>query len=166
MIGIRFLYYCNKSEFAPVCFAYDIAVNQNLDQGAAAAYSSVKCSGKKCEKNPRYCRHLKSVLWYLGLIYSLEHKTRDALSHCVSHYFTDIKKMRWFWCKKCIRFKLDNMNTWCKLTFVKASQVKYLKHHFYFIDNSNIKKKHLWKNGLLMNNFLRGFHNFLRNLKD
>ena len=47
--------------------------------------------------------------------------------------------------------------------------------NFHFIDNSNIKKKHLWKDDLqlsrsgrdlLMNNFLRDINNFLRNLND
>ena len=48
-------------------------------------------------------------------------------------------------------------------------------HNFHFIDNSNIKKVYLWKDGLqlnrsgkdlLMNNFWQDINNFLRNLKD
>ena len=48
-------------------------------------------------------------------------------------------------------------------------------HNFHFIDNSNIKKKHLCKDDLHLNhsgknfptnNFLRDINNFLRNLKD
>ena len=49
-------------------------------------------------------------------------------------------------------------------------QVKYATNQFYFIDNSNIKKEHLWKDGLhlnrsgkdlLMNNILRSLNNIL-----
>ena len=49
-------------------------------------------------------------------------------------------------------------------------QVKYATNQFYFIDNSNIKKQHLWKDGLhlnrsgkdlLMNNILRSLNNIL-----
>ena len=45
---------------------------------------------------------------------------------------------------------------------------------FHFIDNSNIEKEHLWKDGLhlnrsgrdlLMNNFLRSLNNFLKKIK-
>ena len=48
-------------------------------------------------------------------------------------------------------------------------QDKCATHQFHFIDNSNIKKEHLWKDGLhlnrsgkdlLMNNFLRSLNNF------
>ena len=48
-------------------------------------------------------------------------------------------------------------------------QDKCATHQFRFIDNSNIKKEHLWKDGLhlnrsgkdlLMNNFLRSLNNF------
>ena len=48
-------------------------------------------------------------------------------------------------------------------------------HSFYFIDNSNIKKKHHWKNSLHLNrsgkdllttNLLQDINNILRNLKD
>ena len=48
-------------------------------------------------------------------------------------------------------------------------QDKYATHQFHFIDNSNIKKQHLWKDGLhlnrsgkdlLMNNFLCSLNNF------
>ena len=55
-------------------------------------------------------------------------------------------------------------------------QDKCATHQFHFIDNSNIKKEHLWKDGLhlnrpgkdlLMNNFLRSLNNFfLRKLKE
>ena len=47
-------------------------------------------------------------------------------------------------------------------------QVKYATNQFYFIDNSNTKKEHLWKDGLhlnrsgkdlLMNNILRSLNN-------
>ena len=57
----------------------------------------------------------------------------------------------------------------------KALKAKYLMHNFHFIDNSNIKKVYLWKDGLqlnrsgkdlLMNNFWQDINNFLRNLKD
>ena len=50
----------------------------------------------------------------------------------------------------------------------KILQVKYATNQFYFIDNSNIKKEHLWKDGLhlnrsgkdlLMNNILRSLNN-------
>ena len=49
-------------------------------------------------------------------------------------------------------------------------QVKYATNQFYFIDNSNIKKEHLWKDDLhlnrsgkdlLMNNILRSLNNIL-----
>ena len=48
-------------------------------------------------------------------------------------------------------------------------QDKCATHQFHFIDNSNIKKEHLWKDGLhlnrsgkdlSMNNFLRSLNNF------
>ena len=55
-------------------------------------------------------------------------------------------------------------------------QDKCTTHQFHFIDNSNIKKEHLWKDGLhlsrsgkdlLMNNFLLSLNNlFLRKLKE
>ena len=55
-------------------------------------------------------------------------------------------------------------------------QYKCATHQFHFIDNSNIKKEYLWKDGLrwnrsgkdlLMNNFLRSLKNFfLRKLKE
>ena len=57
----------------------------------------------------------------------------------------------------------------------KTLKAKCLMHNFHFIDNSNIKKEHLWKDGLYLNcsstdlqtnNFLRDINNFLRNLKD
>ena len=50
-------------------------------------------------------------------------------------------------------------------------QDKCATHQFHFIDNSNIKKEHLWKDGLhlnrpgkdlLMNNFLRSLNNFFK----
>ena len=56
----------------------------------------------------------------------------------------------------------------------KTLKARCLMHNFYFIDNSNIKKDHIWKDGLNLNrpgknfltsNFLRDINNFLRNLK-
>ena len=57
----------------------------------------------------------------------------------------------------------------------KTLKAKYLMHNFHFIDNSNIKKEHLWKDGLHLNRsgkdlltkiFLRDINKFLTNLKD
>ena len=57
----------------------------------------------------------------------------------------------------------------------RTLKAKCLIHNFHFIDNSNIKKEHLWKNSLylnrsgndlLTNNSLRNINNFLRNVKD
>ena len=56
----------------------------------------------------------------------------------------------------------------------KTLKAKCFMHNFHFIDNSNIKKEHLWKDGLhlnrsgkdlLTNNFLRDINNVLKNLK-
>ena len=53
----------------------------------------------------------------------------------------------------------------------KTLKAKYLMHNFHFIDNSNIKKEHLWKDGLDLNRsgkylltkyFLQNISNFLR----
>ena len=65
------------------------------------------------------------------------------------------------------------VNTRCSSAIVSAVnnilQDKCATHQFHFIDNSNIKKEHLWKDGLhlnrsgkdlLMNNFLRSLNNF------
>ena len=57
----------------------------------------------------------------------------------------------------------------------KTLTAKCLMHNFHFIENSNIKKEHIWKDGLHLNcsgkdwlssNFLRDINNLLRNLKD
>ena len=57
----------------------------------------------------------------------------------------------------------------------KILQDKCAKQQFRFIDNSNIKKEHLWKYGLhlnwsdkdlLMNIFLQSLSKFLRKLKE
>ena len=86
--------------------------------------------------------------------------------------------------KECIVFTIKSVyissftvNTRRNSTFIsavkKALKAKCLIHNFHFIDNSNIKKEHLWKHDLHLNlsskdleekNFLRGI--FLRNLKD
>ena len=65
------------------------------------------------------------------------------------------------------------VNTRCSSAFISGSnkvlQDKRTMHQFYFIEKSNIKKEHLWKDGLclnrsgkdlLMNNFLQSFKNF------
>ena len=77
--------------------------------------------------------------------------------------------------KECDRFDLKDVfvssvtvNTRRSSAFINAVnnilQDKCATHQFHFIDNSNIKKEHLWKDGLhlnrsgkdlLMNNFLR-----------
>ena len=53
-------------------------------------------------------------------------------------------------------------------------QGKCAMHQFRFIGNLNVKKEHLWKDGLhmnwsgknlLMNNFLQSLHNFLKKIK-
>ena len=53
-------------------------------------------------------------------------------------------------------------------------QDKCATNQFHFIDNSNVKKEYLWKDGLhqnrsgkdlLINNFLRSLNNFLRKIK-
>ena len=64
-------------------------------------------------------------------------------------------------------------NTRCSFAFISAVnnilKDKCAKYQFHFIDNSNIKKKHLWKDDLhlnrsgkdlLINNFLRSLNNF------
>ena len=63
-------------------------------------------------------------------------------------------------------------NTRCSSAFISAVnnilKDKCATYQFHFIDNSNIKKKHLWKDDLhlnrsgkdlLMNNFLRSLNN-------
>ena len=84
--------------------------------------------------------------------------------------------------KECVRFGLKNVsvssvmvNTRRSSAFISAVnnilQDKCATHQFHFIDNSNIKKEHLWKDGLhlnrsgkdlLMNNFLRSLNNFFK----
>ena len=89
--------------------------------------------------------------------------------------------------KECIRLGVKDafassvtVNTRRSSAFISAVnnilQDKCATHQFHFIDNSNIKKEHLWKDGLhlnrpgkdlLMNNFLRSLNNFfLRKLKE
>ena len=89
--------------------------------------------------------------------------------------------------KECVRFGVKDVlvssrtvNTRRSSAFISAVnnilQDKCATHQFHFIDNSNIKKEHLWKDGLhlnrsgkdlLMNNFLRSLNNFfLRKLKE
>ena len=72
------------------------------------------------------------------------------------------------------------VNTRCSSAFISAVnniiQDKSATHQFHFIEHSNIKKEHLWKDDLhlnrsgkdlLMNNFLRSLNNFfLRKLKE
>ena len=89
--------------------------------------------------------------------------------------------------KECVRLGVKDLlvssvtvNTRRSSAFVSAVnnilQVKCTTHQSHFIDNSNIKKEHLWKDGfhlnrsgkdLLINNFLRSLNNFfLRKLKE
>ena len=89
--------------------------------------------------------------------------------------------------KECVRLGVRDMfissvtvNTRRSSAFISAVnnilQDKCATHQFHFIDISNIKTKHLWKDGLhlnrsgkdlLMNNFSRSLNNFfLRKLKE
>ena len=88
--------------------------------------------------------------------------------------------------KECVLFGVKDLfvssvtvNTRRSSAFISAVnnilQDKCATHQFHFVDNSNIKKEHLWKDGLhlnlsgkdlLMNNFLQSLNNsFLRKLK-
>ena len=82
--------------------------------------------------------------------------------------------------KECVRLGVKDVfvssvtvNTRRSSAFISAVnnilQDKCATHQFHFIDNSNIKKEHLWKDGLhlnrsgkdlLMNNFLRSLNKF------
>ena len=74
-------------------------------------------------------------------------------------------------CKRCIASSVT-VNTRCSSVFISAVnnvlQDKCPTHQFHFIDDSDIKKEYLWKDGLhlnrsgkdlLMNNFLRSLNN-------
>ena len=81
-------------------------------------------------------------------------------------------------CERCIVSSVT-VNTRRSSAFISAVnnilQDKCATHQFHFIDNSNIKKEHLWKDGLhlkrpgknlLWNSFLSSLNNFLlRKLK-
>ena len=88
--------------------------------------------------------------------------------------------------KECVLFGVKDLfvssvtvNTRRSSAFISAVnnilQDKCATHQFHFVDNSNIKKEHLWKDGLhlnrsgkdlLMNIFLQSLNNsFLRKLK-
>ena len=84
--------------------------------------------------------------------------------------------------KECVRLVVKDVfvssvtvNTRRSSAFISAVnnilQDKCATHQFHFIDNSNIKKEHLWKVGLhlnqsgkdlLMNTFLRSVNNFFK----
>ena len=87
--------------------------------------------------------------------------------------------------RECVAFGVKSVfilkltvNTRLNSTFIsavnKTLKAKCLLQNLNFIDNSNIKKKHHWKDGLHLNrsrkdllthNFLRDISNFSRNLK-
>ena len=87
---------------------------------------------------------------------------------------------------ECVAFAVKSVfissltvNTRRNSTFInavnKTLKAKCLMHNFHFIDNSNIKKEHLRKDGLHLNRsgkdlltkiFLRDINKFLTNLKD
>ena len=92
----------------------------------------------------------------------------------------DIAK-EWVWfAGKDVFVSSLTVNTRHSSVFISAVnnilQDKCVTHQFHFINNSNIKKEHLWKDGLhlnrsgedlLINNFLRSLENFfLRKLKE
>ena len=81
--------------------------------------------------------------------------------------------MRSFCCKEYTYFNIRRNSKFIS-TGNKTLKAKRLIHNFHFIDNSNIKKKHLWKDGLhlnrsrkqlLMDKSFRDINIFSRNLK-
>ena len=105
---------------------------------------------------------------HVGINYILDTEADKDLS--AKNVINIAKKCVWFGVKDVfISSVADNTgHSWAFISAVnKILQDKCATHQFHFIDNSNIKKEHLWKDGVYLNRSGKDMlmNNSLRSLK-